>query len=81
MIEKALTAGDLFPSITLADHLSRPFDIAASAKLQPHVVTFYRGGWCPYCKLELRAYQKSCRRSSNAEPASWRYRLKRPTTR
>jgi peroxiredoxin len=21
------------------------------------VVTFYRGGWCPYCNLELRAYQ------------------------
>jgi peroxiredoxin len=20
-------------------------------------VTFYRGGWCPYCNLELRAYQ------------------------
>lgn len=23
------------------------------------VLTFYRGGWCPYCNLELRAYQKS----------------------
>ena len=20
-------------------------------------MTFYRGGWCPYCNLELRAYQ------------------------
>jgi peroxiredoxin len=20
-------------------------------------VTFYRGGWCPYCNLELKAYQ------------------------
>ncbi|EWH09151.1 putative peroxiredoxin family protein [Catenovulum agarivorans DS-2] len=30
--------------------------------LQQHnklVVTFYRGGWCPYCNLELRAYQQS----------------------
>lgn len=21
------------------------------------VVTFYRGGWCPFCNLQLRAYQ------------------------
>jgi len=25
----------------------------------PVVVAFYRGGWCPYCNLELRALQKS----------------------
>jgi peroxiredoxin len=23
----------------------------------PVVVTFYRGGWCPYCNIQLRAYQ------------------------
>lgn len=23
------------------------------------IVTFYRGGWCPYCNLELRAYQQA----------------------
>jgi peroxiredoxin len=23
----------------------------------PAVVTFYRGGWCPYCNVQLRAYQ------------------------
>jgi peroxiredoxin len=23
----------------------------------PLIVTFYRGGWCPYCNLELRTYQ------------------------
>ena len=23
----------------------------------PLIVTFYRGSWCPYCNLELRAYQ------------------------
>jgi hypothetical protein len=24
----------------------------------PVVVTFYRGGWCPWCDLQLRAYQQ-----------------------
>jgi peroxiredoxin len=23
----------------------------------PLIVVFYRGGWCPYCNLELRAWQ------------------------
>jgi peroxiredoxin len=23
------------------------------------VLTFYRGGWCPYCNLALRAYQRA----------------------
>jgi thiol-disulfide isomerase/thioredoxin len=27
-------------------------------KRGPVVLTFYRGGWCPYCNLELRAYQR-----------------------
>jgi len=24
----------------------------------PMVVTFYRGGWCPYCNTQLQAYQQ-----------------------
>jgi peroxiredoxin len=23
------------------------------------IITFYRGSWCPYCNLELRAYQNN----------------------
>jgi peroxiredoxin len=56
---KAVKAGDRFPSLALTDHLGRSVDIAALARTQPVVVTFYRGGWCPYCNMELRAYQKA----------------------
>jgi peroxiredoxin len=35
--------------VSLADELTRG----------PAVVAFYRGGWCPYCDLQLRAYQQS----------------------
>jgi peroxiredoxin len=55
--EKALKVGDSFPGLTLSDQLGRPVDLAARAAATPLVVTFYRGGWCPYCSLELRAYQ------------------------
>lgn len=55
---QAVKTGDAFPSIALTDQRGQPFDIFEKAQAQPLVVTFYRGGWCPYCNLELRAYQK-----------------------
>lgn len=55
---KALKAGDSFPDVTLMDQVGRAIDVAALAADGPLIITFYRGGWCPYCNLELRAYQK-----------------------
>ena len=54
----ALKAGAMLPEVTLADQLGRKVDIAALAAEQPFVITFYRGGWCPYCNQIGRA---SCR--------------------
>ncbi len=56
---RALKAGDRFPAMALNDQLGREIDLGVLASQQPLVVTFYRGGWCPYCNLELRAYQKA----------------------
>ena len=51
-------AGDPVPVIkSLLDQHGLPFDLAALVAQKPVIVTFYRGGWCPYCNLELRAYQ------------------------
>lgn len=58
MIAKASKEGEAFPALALPDQRGELLDIAAAARTQPVVVTFYRGGWCPYCSLELRAYQK-----------------------
>lgn len=54
---RALKAGDSAPDFRLSDTSGR--DIALSELLLrgPVVLTFYRGGWCPYCNAELRAYQ------------------------
>lgn len=54
----AAKAGDHFPALVLTDQTGRATDLGALASQQPLIVTFYRGGWCPYCNLELRAYQK-----------------------
>ena len=55
----ALRAGDRFPAIVLKNQMGEDLDLGELANIQPLVVTFYRGGWCPYCNLELRAYQKA----------------------
>jgi peroxiredoxin len=58
ILERAARAGDGFPSGTrLLDQHGKPFDLGALIAQQPVIVTFYRGGWCPYCNLELRTYQ------------------------
>ncbi len=55
----ALKAGDVFPAVVLADQLGRTIDTGILADGQALVVVFYRGGWCPYCNLDLRAYQQN----------------------
>jgi peroxiredoxin len=54
---KAKQVGDQAPDIELPDANGKPFHLATLLAKGPVVVTFYRGGWCPYCNLELRAYQ------------------------
>jgi peroxiredoxin len=58
VLDVAARAGDAFPRVaTLLDAQGAPFDLAALLARQAVIVTFYRGGWCPYCNLELRAFQ------------------------
>jgi len=59
IVENALKAGDVFPGQSLPDQRGRQRDLKAMFTEAPLVVTFYRGGWCPYCSLELRAYQQA----------------------
>jgi len=53
----ALAVGDSIPRFTLPDALGRQVAIADLIESGPVVISFYRGGWCPYCNLELRALQ------------------------
>ena len=53
----ALQVGDKAPDITLPDATGRPVRLADLWRESMTVVIFYRGGWCPYCNLELRAWQ------------------------
>jgi peroxiredoxin len=53
----ARQVGERAPPILLPDAHGAMFDVATLLAKGPVVLTFYRGGWCPYCNLELKAYQ------------------------
>ena len=55
---RALKVGDSAPDFTLPDATRRSVSLVTLRQSGPVVVTFYRGQWCPYCDLQLRAYQE-----------------------
>lgn len=58
ILDRAAKAGAPLPATAnLRDQHGRPFDLARLVADKPIILTFYRGGWCPYCNIELRAYQ------------------------
>ncbi|MFC9255526.1 peroxiredoxin-like family protein [Amycolatopsis thailandensis] len=52
--EAAVKPGVAMPDFTLPDAGGARVRVADG----PAVVVFYRGAWCPYCNLALRAYQQ-----------------------
>jgi peroxiredoxin len=56
--EKVLKEGAQVPDFTLPDALGNAVTLSHLLRQGPVVINFYRGAWCPYCNLELRAYQR-----------------------
>jgi peroxiredoxin len=57
-LAKGLTVNEQAPDFTLKDATGTDITLYEELKKGPVILTFYRGGWCPYCNLELRAYQR-----------------------
>jgi peroxiredoxin len=55
--EKALKAGQPAPSFSLKDADGNVVDSKKLLASRPLVVTFYRGVWCPYCNIDLKALE------------------------
>lgn len=55
----ALAAGQPAPPFTLPDANGRLQILTELLEQGPVVLTFYRGNWCPYCSVQLRAYQQA----------------------
>jgi len=48
-----LLAGMKAPDFTVRNVENNPFQYIADTQTKPIVLTFFRGGWCPYCNLHL----------------------------
>ena len=57
VMSKALKKGGSMPEFTLPDANGKAVSSKDLLAKGPLVVVFYRGGWCPYCNLQLRALQ------------------------
>lgn len=57
IIDKSLKTGDKMPSFSLPNVKGETISSAEFLASGPLVLSFYRGGWWPYCNLELRALQ------------------------
>ena len=56
--EKTLKVGQRVPTIVLNDAFGKSVNVNKLLKKGPVVMVFYRGSWCPFCNLYLRAIQK-----------------------
>jgi len=54
----AKAVGDTLPDATLPGATGQSVTLSSLWAQGPVVISFYRGGWCPYCNMELRALQK-----------------------
>jgi peroxiredoxin len=57
-VSSASKVGDEAPDFVLPDVAGADVSLHDMCRRGPVVLVFYRGGWCPYCNLQLRAYQR-----------------------
>jgi peroxiredoxin len=57
--DQAVAAGDTAPLFDLQDQDGSTVSLSELLAKGPVVVTFYRGGWCAYCKMDLGALEEA----------------------
>lgn len=57
--DRSLKTGDRVPDFALHNHLGEERRLEQLLDESIVVLNFYRGGWCPYCNMELNALQRA----------------------
>jgi peroxiredoxin len=57
--DRALKPGRVAPDFMLPDPKGRLIRLHSLLSQGPVILVFYRGGWCPYCNLHLRGFQRA----------------------
>ena len=55
----AIRTGDKAPDFALPNAVGETVALSDLLSKGPLVLSFYRGSWCPFCSLQLRAWQKA----------------------
>src|SRR5487761_2210347 len=55
--KKALKAGDTMPNFEIPNQYGQLKRLSDYLATSPIVLNIYRGGWCPYCNMEMKALQ------------------------
>jgi peroxiredoxin len=58
-IATGLPVGSKAPNFVLPDATGKQISLQDKLEKGPVVLSFYRGEWCPYCNLELRALDEA----------------------
>lgn len=56
--DNSLKVGNKVPNFILPNALGVPVELQKLLQSGSVIISFYRGQWCPYCNLELRAFQE-----------------------
>jgi len=57
IVSKAIKVGEILPNGQLTAVNGEQVNVDQLLDGKPLVISFYRGGWCPYCVLELKALE------------------------
>lgn len=58
MVDHAKRAGSRAPDFTLPNQHGELVSLSARLARGPVALVYYRGGWCPFCSLELEALEE-----------------------
>ncbi|MCH5599289.1 peroxiredoxin-like family protein [Niabella ginsengisoli] len=56
-----LLVGETVPDLKLPDASGTQIDLKKEVSKKPAILVFYRGGWCPYCQVQLAGLQKAAK--------------------
>ena len=57
ILDKAINVGDYAPEFNLVNATGKYVSLYDQLERGPVVLVWYRGGWCPYCNLQLQHIQ------------------------
>ena len=63
--EDSIDTGDTFPDFSLPNTNNEIVALKELLKNGKVIVAFFRGSWCPYCNLELKALQDNLKQITN----------------